>query len=203
MFPLEPGKVPDLERLRQCGLEMPMFGVTGDNDGWITEHPEDPASSISETIETFLELAGTEPKKAEKPSPMYYQPDEHRDARWYRDNFGFREADRFDTWIYNNASGEPRVAITVMKNMPHGTIWEETAAANHAQQAKRAFDRRQELLSAFLSHEELDEIAIDFAELEVYGQEGSREEFRARCEALLFRLRHVAEMDVPFYYNFL
>ena len=129
MFPLEPGQVPDLERLRQCGLEMPMFGVTGDNDGWITEHPEDPASSISETIETFLELAGTEPKKAEKPSPMYYQPDEHRDARWYRDNFGFREADRFDTWIYNNASGEPRVAITVMKNMPHGTIWEETAAA--------------------------------------------------------------------------
>ena len=78
-----------------------------------------------------------------------------------------------------------------------------SAAANHAQQAKQAFDRRQELLSAFLSHEELDEIAIDFAELEVYGQEGSREEFRARCEALLFRLRHVAEMDVPFYYNFL
>ena len=77
------------------------------------------------------------------------------------------------------------------------------AAANHAQQAKRAFDRRQELLSAFLSHEELDEIAIDFAELEVYGQEGSREEFRARCASLLLRLRHVAEMDVPFYYNFL
>jgi len=129
MFPPEPGQIPDLERLRRHGLEMPMFGVTGDNDGWITEHPEDPASAISETIETLLKLAGTEPKKAEKPSPMYYQPDEHRDARWYRDNFGFREADRFDTWIYKNASGEPRIAITVMKNMPHGTIWEETEAA--------------------------------------------------------------------------
>ena len=60
---------------------------------------------------------------------MYYQPDEHRDAQWYREHYGFREADRFDTWVYNNQAGEPRLAITVMKNMPHGTIWEETIAA--------------------------------------------------------------------------
>lgn len=129
MFPLEPGETPALERLRQRGLEMPMFGVTGDNDGWIVEHPEDEDSAISETVKTFLNLAGTQPKRAEHPNPMYYQPDEHRDTLWYREHFGFREADRFETWVYYNHSGEPRVCITVMKNMPHGTIWEETVAA--------------------------------------------------------------------------
>lgn len=77
------------------------------------------------------------------------------------------------------------------------------AAVAFADEAQRAFDRRRELLGALLSHEELDEIAIAFSALEVYGAEGSREEFRVRCEELLFRLRHVAEMDVPFYYNFL
>ena len=129
MFPLEPGVMPDLERLRGHGMEMPMFGVTGDNDGWIAEHPEKSDSSISETVETFLALAGTKPRKAENPSPMYWQPDEHRGEAWYREHYGFRQADRFDTWVYHNTSGEPRVCITVMKNMPHGTITEETVAA--------------------------------------------------------------------------
>ena len=77
------------------------------------------------------------------------------------------------------------------------------AAAALAGRAARAFDRRRDLLSAMLSHEELDEIAIGFSDLEVYAAEGSREEFRARCKELQFRLRHIAEMDLPFYYNFL
>lgn len=143
MFPLEQDAVPDLERLRRCGLEMPLFGVTGDNDGWITEHPERPDSSISETVETFLNLAGTSPKPAAHPDPMYWQPDEHRDADWYRAHYGFREADRFDTWVYYNANGQSRVCVTVMKNMPHGTIWEETAAAwDFMKQFRRKADGR-------------------------------------------------------------
>ncbi len=77
------------------------------------------------------------------------------------------------------------------------------AAAALAGRAARAFDRRRALLSSLLSHEELDEIAIGFSDLEVYAAEGSREEFRARCKELQFRLRHIAEMDLPFYYNFL
>lgn len=78
-----------------------------------------------------------------------------------------------------------------------------SAAVLLAGKAERSFARRRELLGALLSHEELDEISVDFSDLLVYGAEDSREEFRARCEALRFRLRHVAEMDVPFYYNFL
>lgn len=77
------------------------------------------------------------------------------------------------------------------------------AAAALAGRAARAFDRRRALLSSLLSHEELDEIAIGFSDLEVYAAEGSREEFRAHCKELQFRLRHIAEMDLPFYYNFL
>lgn len=80
---------------------------------------------------------------------------------------------------------------------------ELSAATTAAGRAEAAFERRRKLLGALLSHEELDEIAVSFAQLGVYGEEGSREEFRAQCESLRFRLRHVAEVDVPFYYNFL
>lgn len=119
----------NLEQLRSHGLEMPLFGVTGDNDGWIMEEPGAEDSDLSRTIETFLKLADTEPRRAETPNPLYWQPDEVRDPHWYWDHFRFREADRFLTWVYHNRQGQPRVNITVMKNMPHGTIWEETVAA--------------------------------------------------------------------------
>ena len=147
MFPLEEGQLPDLEHLKQHGLEMPMFGVTGDNDGWIVEHPEQADSSISETIAVFLKLAGTEPRKASSPAPMYWQPDEYRGEEWYRQKYGFKEADRFETWVYHNADHQPRVCITVMKNMPHGTIWEETAAAwDFMKQFRRKPDGKIEMI---------------------------------------------------------
>ena len=42
---------------------------------------------------------------------------------------GFENADRFRTWSWNNAQGRERLAITVMKNMPHGAISEESRFA--------------------------------------------------------------------------
>lgn len=76
-------------------------------------------------------------------------------------------------------------------------------AVRAAASAERAWARREEVLGTLLSHEELDEIAVAFADLRVYGAEAQREEFRVRCGELRFRLRHVAQIDLPFYYNLL
>lgn len=42
---------------------------------------------------------------------------------------GYREGDRFTTSVYCSADGAPRVLVTVMKNMPHGAIAEESRYA--------------------------------------------------------------------------
>lgn len=131
MFPMSraAGDEESLRRLRQNKMAMPLFGVTGDNDGWCVEHPEKPDSEISHTVETFCNLAGCELRPAEKPSPLYWQPAEERSEEFYREKYGLKEADRFRTWVYRMPSGKEIVAITVMKNMPHGSIWDEATAA--------------------------------------------------------------------------
>lgn len=117
-----------LDKLAAAGLELPMFGVTGDNDGWICESPALVDSDISRTIETFCRLSSIALKKADKPNPFYWQFDEVRGPDWYKKNQGLTESHRFYSWAYQK-DGIDRVVITVMKNMPHGSIWDETVAA--------------------------------------------------------------------------
>ena len=42
---------------------------------------------------------------------------------------GYTEGERFGTAVYRDAQGVPRVCVTVMKNMPHGAIHDESRAA--------------------------------------------------------------------------
>lgn len=77
----------------------------------------------------------------------------------------------------------------------------ETAAADAAL-AQAYWQEKSKFLSAVLSHEELDEIENAFTALDSYTKTQSDEEFRRSCAELLFRLRHITQRDVPFYYNF-
>ncbi len=76
-------------------------------------------------------------------------------------------------------------------------------AVTHGTAAAKEWESHKNLLSALLSHEELDEISTGFSDLRSYAVTRTEEEYRARCLELEFRLEHIAEMDVPFYYNFL
>lgn len=78
-----------------------------------------------------------------------------------------------------------------------------SAATGLAREAREEWEARRHLLSALLSHQELEEVVQGFAELESYALGGEETEFRVRCQSLRERLRHIAEMDVPNYYNFL
>lgn len=77
-----------------------------------------------------------------------------------------------------------------------------SAAAAQAEYAKSEWDRHAKLLSALLSHEELDEIDAAFTALDSYRKTQTADEFRNRCAELSLRLRHITQMDIPFYYNF-
>lgn len=75
-------------------------------------------------------------------------------------------------------------------------------AAPYAKAAKQDWQRHSRLLSALLGHEELDEIEALFTSLESYTRTASADDFRSVCAELALRLRHITQMDVPFYYNF-
>lgn len=76
-------------------------------------------------------------------------------------------------------------------------------AAECAEAARSAFERCKKPLRVLLSHDETDAIDIAFSEIGVYGAEGNREEFHVRCAELQLRLRDIAAIDLPLYYNFL
>ena len=57
-------------------------------------------------------------------------PDEIRTGEnYYTITRGYDQGDRFKTLIYYGKDGKPRVGFTVMKNMPHGAICEQSRAA--------------------------------------------------------------------------
>lgn len=59
-----------------------------------------------------------------------FPPDEIRTGEnYYTASRGYLQGDRFRTFVYRGLDGQPRVAFTVMKNMPHGAIREQSRAA--------------------------------------------------------------------------
>ena len=108
----------------------PTFSKSGyELPAWITVGDCDPAASVDvdEQLEVLLPANNCTIRSA-RGLTTRFEPDEIRtDETWYRSH-GYREENRFTTMLYNNAAGEPRVGYTVMKNMPHGAIAEQSRA---------------------------------------------------------------------------
>lgn len=107
--------------LQQSGWELPYWVTVGDND---------PAAGIhvDEQLKIMLAVNGCPLRPAEG-LPTGYTPDETRTARnWYTQQRGYQQGGRFTTRIYYGRDGTPRVGYTVMRDMPHGTIGEESRA---------------------------------------------------------------------------
>lgn len=58
-----------------------------------------------------------------------YRPDEVRTGAFYSGQKGYAEGDRLYTRVYSGPDGEARVCYTLMKNMPHGAIPDQSRAA--------------------------------------------------------------------------
>lgn len=77
-----------------------------------------------------------------------------------------------------------------------------SAAQEDGRKAAQLWETHTHFLSTLVAHDELDEIAEGFRRLSAYGREENQTEFRSQCQVLIFRLEHIAQMDLPFYYNF-
>ena len=63
-------------------------------------------------------------------NPMKYQPDEVLDQNnYYTMENHYTDGDRFHTFLYHNQEGHGRVALSLMKNMPHGAVYDQSRAA--------------------------------------------------------------------------
>ena len=105
----------------QGGYEMPYWVCVGDND---------PAAGldVDGQLEPMLEANGCAKRPAEG-MPSRFAPDEVRTGEnWYTPEKGYKQGERFTTMVYHGADGSPRVGYTVMRDMPHGAIAEQSKA---------------------------------------------------------------------------
>lgn len=104
----------DLARLEEEGWQMPYFAYAGDRDGVAPPDRE-------ELLARMLRLNGC----ADRQSP---------DAVWtgtdrYAPDRGYRQGERMTSQVWLDGVGTPRVAMTVMGDMPHGAIPDESRSA--------------------------------------------------------------------------
>lgn len=139
--PVSPG-------LLSSGYELPYWVCVGDND---------PAAGtdVGDQLEVMLAANGCNaragagfttrfapdearaglprrfaPDKAGASLTTRFAPDEVRTGEnYYTASRGYAQGDRFTTLVYYGRDGLPRVGYTVMKDMPHGAIREQSRAA--------------------------------------------------------------------------
>lgn len=108
-------------RLLEEGYEMPCWICAGDRDP--VTAPTDAADQLGPLLQANHCPA------APCNDPCGYAADEVRGADYYTASKGYAEGERFCTRVFRDNTGAARVAYTVMKNMPHGAIQEQSRAA--------------------------------------------------------------------------
>lgn len=101
-----------LEALEAEGWQMPYFAYAGDRD------PAAPAEK-EELLERMLRLNGC----GETPDAVYDGGNAYTPQR------GYAEGGRQRTEVWLDGAGVPRAAMTVMEDMPHGAIPDESRSA--------------------------------------------------------------------------
>lgn len=116
------------------GYELPYFVSIGDNDAAT-------GLDIDDQLEVMLKANGCTLKQGSGHSR--FAPDEIRTAAGFYTKDEYPQAERMTTLLWHNKDGEERVAFTVMKNMPHGQITDQTRAAwNFLKQFRRPENSR-------------------------------------------------------------
>lgn len=108
--------------LLEGGWEMPYWVCAGDND------PVTTLESMEEQLTPLLKANHCTSASSEAEDGGY-RPDEVRTGAFYSGQKGYAEGDRLYTRVYSGPDGEARVCYTLMKNMPHGAIPDQSRAA--------------------------------------------------------------------------
>jgi poly(3-hydroxybutyrate) depolymerase len=117
--------VDSFEQLLSSGYEIPCFICAGDSDEKVPLWDE-----LDSLLENMLKANRCALKEAQVRDPMKFIPDCVRTGEnYYTGENGYTDGERFKTYLYNNSDGHPRVGFTLMKNMPHGAVYDESRAA--------------------------------------------------------------------------
>lgn len=77
------------------------------------------------------------------------------------------------------------------------------SAAASAEKAEQTWKHYAGFMGAILDHEETDAVNWGMANIRSYAATGSLHEFRASCVETVAIIRHIGEMENPYYYNIL
>lgn len=109
-------------QLLPSGYDLPYWVYVGDND---------PAAGVDvdEQLEVMLAVNHCAKCPAQDLTTCFAPAEVRTGKNYYTIARGYTEGDRFRTMVYHDSDGIPRVGYTVMKNMPHGAIDEQSLAA--------------------------------------------------------------------------
>lgn len=108
-------------KLLEEGYEMPCWICAGDND---------PVTTPSDSLDQLEPLLAANHCAAQRGEDVCgFIPHELWQKEYYTPQKGYVQGDRFSTRVFRDTNGEFRVGYTIMKNMPHGAIKEQSRAA--------------------------------------------------------------------------
>ena len=110
----------------ESGLQMPVFAVDGDNDhgSWKV------FDKRLEFMDGMLRANGCRMLPEETDFNLRYRPDGVRtQENYYTPENGYTDGERFRTYVFRDAQQRDIFAYTIMKNMPHGAVYDESRAA--------------------------------------------------------------------------
>lgn len=76
-----------------------------------------------------------------------------------------------------------------------------SAAAAALSAAEQSWKQHEDFFSSVLSHDEVDQVAGDLAELRQYVLVGDYDDYLAVVSRLMETLRHMRQVELPLYYN--
>ncbi len=77
------------------------------------------------------------------------------------------------------------------------------ASISYARTAEAMWHEKEGFLCSLLDHMETDSIHWNFSDIRSYMTSGPADEFRASCAEALAMVRHLKEMELPYFYNIL
>lgn len=117
--------VDSFEELLEKDYELPCFICAGDNDDKVPLWDD-----LDSLLENMLKANKCELSIADLRNPMKFIPDDIRDSKnYYTKENKYTDGDRMTTYCYKNAQGQTRVCFTLLKDMPHGAVYDQSRAA--------------------------------------------------------------------------
>lgn len=114
----------EFDEILSKGYEMPCYICAGDSDQKVAWE------DIESLHENMLKINNCKIKEDKSNLPIRFIPDEIKNtSNYYTKETGYKEGERFQTYLYYNSAGQTRVCLTIMKNMPHGAVYDESRAA--------------------------------------------------------------------------